>query len=207
MSWRAGCYIWRAWSFFWSLCASFEGLRRKILRFSQIRSLDIFLVKIWSLDPNSDRANGLDSDLDARNLDPLHKMQALGVTMCNNFRSSNWGSWYQNRWPHPIILNRWKSFKSVLCKIVWSLYFDLHTISAKTRLRLLGQLITISQIFRISEWIFYLTRYLLTYSLQTSIMEDPSKLPAEARGFVALPEYVENPDGTFTHQVPAHNSL
>jgi len=35
---------------------------------------------------------------------------------------------------------------------------------------------------------------------KTSIMEDPSKLPAEARGFVALPEYVENPDGTFTHQ-------
>jgi hypothetical protein len=38
-------------------------------------------------------------------------------------------------------------------------------------------------------------------------MEDPSKLPAEARGFVALPEYVENPDGTFTHQVPVHCSL
>lgn len=35
---------------------------------------------------------------------------------------------------------------------------------------------------------------------KTSIMEDPSRLPAEARGFVALPEYVENPDGTFTHQ-------
>lgn len=35
---------------------------------------------------------------------------------------------------------------------------------------------------------------------KTSIMEDPSKLPAEARSFVALPEYIQNPDGTFSHQ-------
>jgi hypothetical protein len=47
------------------------------------------------------------------------------------------------------------------------LYLDLHTISAKKRLRLLGQLIIISQISQLSDWRIY------SYYIRRLILRSP----------------------------------